>query len=149
MSNSRKGAKRLAPLSLRLTAQERKNLAARAGDLPLSTYIKGVLFGGDAPSFRRGPRSVSVDRQLIAQVLAALGSSRLASNLSQIAKYIHLGNLIFDQTTKDDLRQAAADISAMRALLMHALGKDVSDGSGRDRLSSTFEAAATQREASR
>lgn len=143
MSNSgRKVKARRAPLSVRLTAAEHAALAARAGDLPLSTYVKHVVFAADAPVFRRGPRTVSVDRELVARLLAALGASRMAANLAQIAKHANLGNLFFDEDTKADIRRACDDVRAMRALLMRALGKDALEGSGREPLSSAFELVA-------
>jgi hypothetical protein len=106
--------------------------------------VKHVVFAQGAPAFRRSPRTVSVDRELAGRLLAALGASRLASNLAQIAKHANLGNLFFDEATKADIRRACGDIREMRALLMEALGK----GEGKDRpglASTAFELAATPR----
>lgn len=137
MSNSSPRRRRPAPLSIRLTEAERKALEARAGSLPLSTYVKQVVFAQGAPACRRSPRTVSVDRALAAQLLAALGASRLASNLAQIAKHANFGNLFFDDATKADIRGACRDVHEMRALLMRALGKEVGEV-GPESLSSAF-----------
>jgi hypothetical protein len=126
MSNSGRRP-RLPPLSVRLSASEREALTARAGGLALSTYVKAVVLGSEAKALRRGPRPASVDRELAARLLAALGASRLASNMAQIARHANLGNLFFDENTKNDIRQACADIAAMRTMLMRALGKEVSE----------------------
>lgn len=111
---------RPAPFSIRLSPQERQTLLARAGGLPLGTYAKSVLLGTDVP--RRRTRAASADEALLARVLAALGASRLASNLNQIAKQANLGSLPVTQELEDDLRRACAEISEMRALMMTALG---------------------------
>ncbi|MEJ7925817.1 hypothetical protein WG908_03495 [Sphingobium sp. AN641] len=44
--------KRVPPFSLRLTKEERTELERRAGSMPLASYIKSVLFAGDAPTYR-------------------------------------------------------------------------------------------------
>lgn len=113
--------RRQPPFSLRLSADERAALESRAGSLPLASYIKLVLFGPDGTSVRR-PRPVSADQALLAKVLAALGASRLASNLNQLAKLAHIGVLPVTQETEVELRRACADVGDMRALLMTALG---------------------------
>ena len=41
---SKRRNRRQPPLSIRLTPQERTDLEARAGDLPVSTYAKSLLF---------------------------------------------------------------------------------------------------------
>jgi hypothetical protein len=120
-TESPKAAKRPSPTSLRLSAAERAVLVERANGVPLSAYIKHVLFGEDAPILRR-QRPATADQALLAKVLAALGASRLASNLNQLAKEANIGTLPVTQETEDDLRRACGDIAEMRALLMTALG---------------------------
>src|SRR6185369_11002657 len=82
--------KRAAPTSVRFTPAERELLLDRANGLPLSAYIKSVLFGPDAPILRKRP-IVTVDTALLARVLGSLGASRLSSNLNQLAKAANLG----------------------------------------------------------
>lgn len=114
--------KRVPPFSLRLTKEERAELERRAGSMPLASYIKSVLFAGDAPTYRARRKPPVADRKALADVLACLGASRLANNLNQLAKAANIGDLYFDEGTKRDLGRAAADIAAMRDLLMRALG---------------------------
>jgi len=111
------------PFSLRLTAQQRRALEARAGSLPLGQYIRGRLFSDDPrpEPVRRHPRPVK-DHKALAEVLARLGASRLASNLNQLARAANVGALPVTPETEAALRQACADIAAMRAALMRALG---------------------------
>ena len=127
MSNSSpKGRKkRPAPLSVRLTDEERETLVQRSGGLPLSAYVKSLVFVENAPAYRKSPKPVPVDRTVIAQVLSYLGQSRLAANLNQLAKAANTGSLYFDEDTRTSLIGACNDIQAIRYLLMHALGKNV------------------------
>jgi hypothetical protein len=93
----------------------------RANGVPLSAYIKHVLFADGAPIVRR-QIPASADQALLAKILAALGASRLASNLNQLAKEANIGTLPVTQETEADLRRACAEISELRALMMTALG---------------------------
>jgi len=119
--------KRPAPFSLRLTFEERAKIEAQAGDMPVGAYIKSLLLGEDAPKYRKRRKPPVEDRELLAQVLACLGASRLASNLNQLAKATHVGNFYFDHDTKRSIKQACNDIRAMRILLMRALGQNTDE----------------------
>lgn len=44
---------RLAPFSLRLTSAERSQLESQAGGMPLSSYIKSVVFAAEATKYRK------------------------------------------------------------------------------------------------
>jgi len=111
------------PFSLRLSAEQRRALETRAGTLPLGEYIRSRLFSDDPrpEPVRRHPRPVK-DHKALAEVLARLGASRLASNLNQLARAANAGALPVTPETEAALRQACADIAAMRAALMRALG---------------------------
>lgn len=112
-------------LSVRLTPEERAALTARAGTLPLSTFIRDTLLEAAAREPRRKQRSPVADQQALAMVLAVLGQSRLSSNLNQLAKAANIGALLMDQETEASLCAAIEDIAAIRAMLMRALGYDV------------------------
>lgn len=118
----REGQTRVAPFSLRLTADERAALEARAGTMPLGSYIKSLIFADNTPSYRKRKKSPVKDEKALADVLACLGSSRIANNLNQLAKAANLGNLYFDEETKRELIGACDDVRYMRALLLSALG---------------------------
>ena len=80
-----------APFSLRLTFEERAKLEEAANGVPLGAYIRARLFDEDLPKVRRrGTRPVA-DHAALAKVLAGLGSSRLSSNLNQLAKVVNSG----------------------------------------------------------
>lgn len=143
MTRRRQGPPRPAPLSLRLSDAERASLTARAGSVPLSTYVKQVLFADGGSSLRRVPRRVSVDGAKLAQVLAYLGSSQLARSLSTLAEAAASGSLFVDELTIRRLHDACGDVQAMHVLLLGALGKKVpSRAPHKQRLSVKFQRSA-------
>ena len=115
---------RPAPFSLRLSAAERVRLESDARGAPLGAYVKAKLF--DRPALpplkrRRSVRPVGDDAAL-AQALALLGSSRIASNLNQLAHAANIGALPVDSETIHDLNEAVDLVREIRALLVAALG---------------------------
>jgi hypothetical protein len=136
------GGRRVPPFSLRLSFEERTKLERAAGDLPVAAYIKSILFGTEPLRVARR-RTPIKDHQALAEVLACLGSSRIANNLNQLAKAANSGSLYFDQGTKAALNAACGDIRAMRQLLMQALGMRLGDEApARQSPSQGFERAA-------
>lgn len=79
------------PFSLRLSFEERARLEDDAAGISLGAYIRERLLGEDAePRKTRGKFPVK-DHEALGRVLAALGSSRLSSNLNQLAKAVNTG----------------------------------------------------------
>lgn len=113
--------KRLPPLSVRLSLEERETLERRAGGLALGAYVKSVVFSDEAPRYRKHRAVPEEDQRLLAEILARLGQSRTASNLNQIAKHLNQGTLVIDETLEADLQQAVLDVAWMRATLLDAL----------------------------
>lgn len=109
------------PFSLRLTREERAALNKAAGKTPLGTFIKDRLFDDGLMPRRSNRRSSLNDRAALAKVLAALGASRLSSNLNQIAKAVNMGALPVSPELEDDLQRACLQVREMRDLLLHAL----------------------------
>jgi len=110
------------PFSLRLTFEERAQLEKDAGDMPLGAYIRSRLFDDDVRTPRRKYRSPSVDTKALAQLLGALGQSRIANNLNQLARAANSGSLDLTPDTEAALKSACDDIREMRGLLLKALG---------------------------
>ncbi len=123
--------RRLPPFSMRLTADERAKIEAKAGGRPLSAYIKSVVLADDAPRYRKRRVMPAADQRLLAAILARLGASRSAANLNQIAKAIHTGTLHIDDAVTADIHAACADVAWMRATLIAAMGLSVRDGQQR------------------
>lgn len=112
---------RPAPFSIRLTAEERAWLERKAGNKPLGTYIRDRLLRRHAAS-RSDVRSPKPDYAILGKVLAALGPSDLATSICMMAKLAERGSLLVDDECAESLQRACADISAMRVMLMRALG---------------------------
>lgn len=105
---------------IRLTDDEKRLLTEKAGRVPLGAYIRNALL--EAPGRRRTARAPTADDTALARVLAALGQSRLSSNLNQLAKALHMGVLPVTPETEADITEACAAVIAMRRDLLLALG---------------------------
>jgi len=140
-------SKRPAPLSLRLTVEERELLEELSMGMSMSAFIKQRLFNEDTntplkPRRKRKPRIK--DYEALAQLLALLGSSRLSQNMNQLAKAAHVGNLPLQPDVERQLISACGDIHAMRVMLMRALGMRIrsEDEIKAESVSQTFSRAA-------
>jgi hypothetical protein len=122
MTNSK--TKRPPPLSLRLTPDERHQLEDQAVGMSLGGYIRACLFDRNSPGIKNQTRiKIPVkDHKALAEVLAKLGASRLASNLNQLAKAANSGSLPVTPETESALQAACRDIRTIKRLLMTALG---------------------------
>ena len=121
-ANGKAEANTLAPYSIRFTTEERARLDKEAGNRPLSLHIRSKLFGDSAAPRKSPARKPSVDDAALAKALSALGRSRLAANMNQLAKATHMGRLTLKPDAAEELSQACADIAVMRSALMTALG---------------------------
>lgn len=119
--NAQTKPRRAAPLSLRLSDDERSRLQKQAGSLTLGAYIKSVVFSDAAPKYRKRKTPPSAEKRLLAEILARLGESRTANNLNQIAKHLNQGTLVVDDDLEQELKQAVAEVAWMRATLLDAL----------------------------
>ena len=117
---NRHARRRLAPLSLRLSPDERNRLERDAQGIALGAYIKAKVFGEPEKRVRRH-ESVR-DQRTIAQLLARLGASGLAAHMRELADAARSGSLACDDETTALLRTACADIQSMRSMLVAALG---------------------------
>ncbi len=115
--------KPLSPFSLRFTPEERAWLDQAAAGMPLGAFLRSIIFDEDLIKKRRKPRKSPVkDHQVLAQLQAELGQSRLASNLNQLAKAANSGSLEVTPDTEKALLSACSDVRWMRHMLMEALG---------------------------
>ena len=104
-------------LSIRLTEAEAAKLltAANRAGLSFGGYARQALLDAPPPRASRRP---PIERAELAQLLAHVG--KLGSNINQLTKYGNMGRLVDDPA----LAAAAADIAALRAAIMAALGRD-------------------------
>ncbi len=114
--------KRPAPLSLRLSADERARLEAQAAGRPLGAYIKSRVFD-DAPPLRKiRKRNPVQDFDALARVLRALGQSGSFDDLHRLAEQVENGTVKFSQETEENIAVACLCVINMRDDLVRALG---------------------------
>lgn len=113
----------ISPVTLRLTPDERQKLEQLADGMTLSAYIRACVFAKEERRRKRRPKSVVEDKRAAAEALALLGQSRIASNLNQLAYHANVGLLIDDDEAKKQIAEANGHLSAIRTLLMQALGQ--------------------------
>ena len=116
--------KRAAPLSLRLSENERARLSEWAGGQALSSYIKAVLFSELSPKMRSRSRFTAEDRRELAKILAWLGQTQIAAHLAVLANAAESGSLDMSEPMAQSVLKACTDIEYIRSTLMQALGKD-------------------------
>lgn len=112
-----------APLTLRLTSEERARLEELAAGMTLSAYVRACVFDAEAKRRKRRPKNAIEDKKAAAEASALLGQSRIASNLNQLAYHANVGALIVGEQEKADIAEANAHLLAIRTLLVQALGK--------------------------
>lgn len=108
-------------LTIRFTESEWDVLDRAAGRSKVATYAREELLGKAAEK-RQPSRRVQPDTELLAQILAALGSSDLSKNMREIADAASTGTLPQSQDMLLNLRAACLAIEKMRFDLIEALG---------------------------
>ncbi len=114
-------AKNATPFSIRLTIEERSYLQYKAGAQPLGAYIRAQLLEGQHKK-RRSLRKPKVNEKELVGLLAALGQSRMSSNLNQLAKAANTGTLDVSKDIEQQLQDAYGAVIEMRKALLMALG---------------------------
>lgn len=113
------------PFSLRLSHEERQSLEEAAAGRPLSAYVRYLIFKDNLPEMpkrRTRGESANIDHKALSQLLGALGQSRIASNINQLAKAANSGSLPVNQEVLDALKEAVDSIHWMRETLIKGLG---------------------------
>ena len=122
MSNNQ--SKHPAPFSLRLSDEVRTELEKLAGGVPLGTFIREVIIKVILEKeLRPSPRKTrSIDQKFAAMILGALGKTRIASNLNQLAKAANSGSLPVNEDVIKALNEAVQAILWIRDTLIKAMG---------------------------
>jgi hypothetical protein len=113
------------PFSMRFTKEERKSLELAAAGRPLAAYIRWLIFKEDMPEMpkkRTRGETASQDHKQLAQLLGALGQSRIASNINQLAKAANSGSLPVSKEIINALNESVAAIHWMRETLIKGMG---------------------------
>lgn len=122
-AKSSKTAKKYpAPITLRLTDEERATLKIAASGMSVSAYIRKCLFGADAAPRKRRSYVPVADQEALGRILSMLGQTRIANNLNQIAYHANRGTLLLDEATEAEIKETCAYIAFMRLKLIEALG---------------------------
>jgi hypothetical protein len=115
-----KKRQRPAPLSVRLSPEEIARLNHDCqGYASRNDYIRDRLF---AHHGQRTRKPLAKEREALSQILGILGSSRMASNLNQLAHKANVDAFLFTPEVKEQLEEAYEAIREMRQLLLQALG---------------------------
>ncbi len=114
---------------MRFTKEERKALELAAAGRPLAAYIRWLIFKEEMPETmpkmpkkRTRGEAASPDHKEIAKLLGALGQSRIASNINQLAKAANSGSLPVNHDVLHSLNEAVESVHWMRHKLIKALG---------------------------
>lgn len=110
------------PFSIRLTDEERRQIAERAGDRPLASFVRDLALSRVEQSRRQQINRRIFDKDAMARVLSALGQSNLSSSLATIAKAARVGTLPSGEETERAICEASDAIKEMRRDLVRALG---------------------------
>lgn len=113
---------RPAPLSVRLSPENRARLERDAAGMSLGSYIHWRLFEPDTPLPRSRGKNPVKDHIALSKALAALGQSRIFSNLNQIARAIHTGVIVVTPEVEAELIEAIRHVRTIRKDLVEALG---------------------------
>lgn len=113
--------KRTPPVSIRFSDDEREWLEAQAKDQPVSRYVRDAVLSGSGVKRQPKRRMPVRDHEALARVLSMLGRSETGRMLGGILFAVELGKLQLDGKAETDLRQACADVCAMRSALMASL----------------------------
>ena len=113
------------PFSMRFTKEERKSLELAAAGRPLAAYIRWLIFKEDMPEMpkkRTRGETASQDHKQLAKLLGALGKSRIANNINQLAKAANSGSLPVSEEITNALNESVAAIRWMRETLIKGMG---------------------------
>lgn len=114
--------RRQAPLSIRLTPEERARLVQDANGRPLGAYIKSRLFDDHTQKRKPRRRSPSKELQLLARVLRTIGRSGALSILGTLIVAANERRVVLSRDEDLRLRLANQELVSLRLELINALG---------------------------
>ena len=114
------------PVSFRVTNEERTTLKKAAGDQTIGAYVRDLALEAASGGKRIKRQKQSQTRQL-AQILAALGSSDMASSMREISVAARIGALSESPDVVLDIQAACLTVQKMRHELISALGLKVEE----------------------
>ncbi|MEJ7927647.1 plasmid mobilization relaxosome protein MobC [Sphingobium sp. AN641] len=121
---SDKKPKREAPHSVRLSVDERARYLLGAAGMPLGAFFKMCAdLYLDLPTVRDRNELTPQDRDSLARIYNWLGTSRIGSNLNQIAKAINERTITVTPETEAVVCEASRALITIRDILLTLLPK--------------------------
>lgn len=121
--NGKKRKKRMAPLSIRLSPDERARLEALAGKQPIGAFVKSRLFAAnDNIPPQPNSRPIVNERVGFAKMLSMLAQMDVFLTLKELLKTVSNGHVQLKHGTESALNAAFRDLGEVRRLLIKALG---------------------------
>lgn len=113
--------KRMAPLSVRLSKEQRERLERDAMGTALNAYVLIKLFDDDdKPNYRR--KKPTKRDKAVARALRRLGGCGITTYLLSQILAVEEGRLIISDEEEKELRAARAEVDALRRDLVAAMG---------------------------
>lgn len=118
-----KPKKRPAPISVRVSAEERAQLEKDAAGMSMNAHIRARLFSEDAtPKRKRRNKSPVKDHAALARVLSALGQCNLARDLGDLSAAMQDNKMCLTPESERLFQHACQAVILMRRDLVKALG---------------------------
>ncbi len=110
------------PFSIRFSWDQRAELDRLSDGQSWGGYIKDALFvKKQRPHYNRQTSKIQ-DRKILAKLLGALGQSRIASNINQLAKAANSGSLPVNVEVVNAIMSAVKTIEWMKITLIEGMG---------------------------
>ncbi|MCB2081383.1 MAG: hypothetical protein H6908_03140 [Hyphomicrobiales bacterium] len=119
--------KRMPPVSVRFSKEERARLEEEAAGMALSTYIKAVVLDDEHKPRKSRNANPAKDYQKLAVALAMLGQLDPLTTLTDFLNAIEDGSVTLPDDIRKEVVQACADIRLIRKYLILALGVKAED----------------------
>ncbi|MDH5721895.1 MAG: hypothetical protein OEY94_01055 [Alphaproteobacteria bacterium] len=110
--------KRPAPLSIRLSKEQRARLEEMAAGQSLNSYVKTVLFQGEKKRIAQPIK----DHEKLALALGLLGKMGTLSTLESLLEASEKEQVYMPTLLQGDIAQCCVDIRLIRCYLIKALG---------------------------
>ncbi|MET1414402.1 hypothetical protein ABVF61_19180 [Roseibium sp. HPY-6] len=122
VSSRKQKKKRIAPLSVRLSKEQRAQLEQEAAGIALNAYVLSKLFDDAKPKRRRRRKKATKQDKAIARALRRLGHCGIATYLVSQIVAVEEGRLLLTDKEEKDLRAAHAELDRIRRDLVEAMG---------------------------
>lgn len=119
--------RRMAPLSVRLSKEQRVRLEQDAAGIALNAYVLSKLFDDARPKRRR--KKPTKQDKAIASALRRLGHCGIATYIVSQIVAVEEGRLLLSDNEEKDLRTAYAELDRIRRDLVEAMGLESGYGS--------------------